>query len=207
MPIQVACGVRTCYGCRGASDGRRENYAYSECGLKNIVLKDVMVYRCRTCGMESVDIPNMDGLHRSIALTVLCKGSMVNGDEIRFLRKVVGLSATALAKNLGVTKVAVSRWENGSKIGGPCDRLIRLVCGFAIIREILDERSGPVEPETVTKTLQKLQEFVSAFNPSEVLSAIQGESRDEEKLLIDPEMPLGFSALPSQCTEHAERIQ
>src|ERR1039457_2458373 len=106
---------RACYGCRGPAQGYRQNYAYSECGLKNVVLKNVMVYRCDRCGSQSVDIPNMDGLHRHLALGILCKSSLLSGEEIKFLRGVAGLSATQLAKNLCVTKNAVSRWENNAK--------------------------------------------------------------------------------------------
>lgn len=199
--------LQICYGCHGSAEGRRENYAYSECGLKNVVLKNVVVYRCRQCGAESVEIPNMDGLHRTIALTVLCKGSQLNGDEVRFLRKVAGLSATALARNIGVTKVAVSRWENGAKVSGPCDRVIRLVCGFSIIREILDDRSGPVSPERVTKTVERLQEFLAAFNPAEVLSGIRNVPHDQERLLIDPELPFNAVTTWSNTPACEQRIQ
>src|ERR1019366_3932998 len=123
---------RTCSECRGSSEGRRENYTYTECGLKNVVLIDVLVYRCVRCGAEQVEIPNMDGLHRTVALAVLCKGRLLSGDEIRFLRKVAGFTATNLAKSLAVTKNAVSKWENGGKIGPASDRAIRGICGIQI---------------------------------------------------------------------------
>src|ERR1035441_7350055 len=90
---------RTCLECRGNAGGRRENYTYTECGLKNVVLVDVMVYRCVRCGAEQVEIPNMDGLHRTVALAVLCKPRLLAGDEIRFLRKVAGMTETTLANS------------------------------------------------------------------------------------------------------------
>ena len=180
---------RVCYECGSRAEGHRGNYSYTECGLKNISLKNVWVYRCQ-CGAESVDIPNMDGLHRTIALSLLCKRSLLANDEIRFLRKVAGFTATELANNLGVTKMAVSRWENRGKIGGQSDRSIRVLCGLAIIEEIVQERSGPVNFESVQQTIEQLKQFLMQFNPKTVLPRIEDDVRDSGRMLIDPEHPM-----------------
>jgi transcriptional regulator with XRE-family HTH domain len=149
--------LRTCTDCRGGAKGKRENYTYTQCGLKNVVLVDVLVYRCARCGAEQVEIPNMDGLHRTVSLAVLCKPRLLSGDEIRFLRTVAGLTATNLAKNLAVTKNALSRWENGAKHGLASDCAIRAVCGMGIIADIVNQQSGSVDPADVAKTLETLQ--------------------------------------------------
>jgi putative zinc finger/helix-turn-helix YgiT family protein len=188
---------RICYECQSTAIGRREAYPYTECGLKHIVLKDVLVFRCSECGAEQVDIPNMDGLHRSIALRLLCKKTLLSRDEIRFLRKVAGFTATELASNLGVTKTAVSRWENGAKIGGQSDRSIRILCGLAILGEIVEERSGAVPPEDVAQTLEKLKSFLLAFNPKKTLSQIEDDRQESDRLFIDPEYP-ALTLLPSK---------
>jgi YgiT-type zinc finger domain-containing protein len=186
--------TRTCYECRGKAEGRRENYMYSECGLNNVVLKDVMVYRCRRCGANSVEIPNMDGLHRTIGMALLCKKSMLRHDEVRFLRTVAGMTATELAKRMGVTKTAVSRWENGvKKIGRQSDRSIRTTCGLAILEEIVVGNSGPIHDESVTETLNVLKRFLAEFTPT--LPMITEEAHDSDKMVIDPELLSGVSIM------------
>lgn len=188
--------LRTCTECRGSAEGKRENYTYTECGLKNVVLTDVLVYRCARCGSEQVEIPNMDGLHRTIALAVLCKPRLLSGDEIRFLRGVAGLTATKLAKNLAVTKNAVSRWENTGKLGPASDRAIRAVCGMGIIAEIVNQQSGLVNAKDVTRTINTLHGFFVQFNIQSAPS-IREETGEAEKLMIDPSSPFTFSMLPT----------
>jgi putative zinc finger/helix-turn-helix YgiT family protein len=200
--------LRTCFECKGVAEGRRENYTYSECGLKNVVLKNVMVHRCRRCGSECVDIPNMDGLHRTLALGVLCKRSLLSADEIRFLRGVAGFTATELSRSLGVTKAAVSRWENGAKIGGQSDRGVRLICGFAIMEEIVDQRCGAVNANDVKEAWVKLRRFFVQFNMKNVLANICSESQESEKLIIDPDLPFSFSLLPVlHSDDQSESVQ
>lgn len=188
--------LRTCYECRGSAEGRRENYPYAACGLKNVVLTGVVVYRCSLCGAESVDIPNMDGLHHTIALSVLCKPRLLSGDEIRFLRKVAGFTATGLAKSLSVTKHAVSRWENGARVGPASDKAIRSTCGLSIIADIVNQRAGAVNPNDVLRTVQTLQGFFVRFDPQSVLAEVRNEAGDAEKLMIDPSLN-SFQYLPT----------
>jgi len=201
---------RTCTECRGYAEGRRENYTYTECGLKNVVLEKVWVYRCVRCGAEQVEIPNMDGLHRTVALAVLCKRRLLAGDEIRFLRKVAGFTATNLAKSLAVTKNAVSKWENTGKIGPASDRAVRATCGMQIIAEIVGQQSGVVNPKDVERTVQTLQRFFVQFSPKGVLASVRDEVGEAEKLMIDPSQPFNFSLLPaflSRVNSESEAIQ
>ena len=181
--------VRTCYECRGPASGRRENYNYSECGLKNVVLKEVVVYRCTRCGAARVEIPNMDGLHRTIALMVIEKTSILSSDEVRFLRTVAGFTATRFAKALGVTKTALSRWENNQRIGTQSDRSIRIICGLSIIKELANDQAstGAVSLEKVQKTLDQINACLGQDAPK---SKPSNEGRDDSgQILIDPEFP------------------
>jgi DNA-binding transcriptional regulator YiaG len=52
-------------------------------------------------------------LERRAAITVLKDVELVNGDELKFARKVLGLRQTELGDFLGVGSETVSRWENG----------------------------------------------------------------------------------------------
>lgn len=103
-----------------------ENHHYAACGLDNVVLEKVEIYRCE-CGEEMVSIPAMPDLHTLIGTNIVAKKSLLNGKEIRFLRKNMGLAAKKLAAIIGVDNATVSRWENDNQsISGPNDRLLRL---------------------------------------------------------------------------------
>ena len=74
------------------------------------------------------EIPAIERIHQKIAEYLFRKPALLSGEEIRFLRKEMGLKAVELANLLGVSKVTVSRWENSAKpIGILSDRLIRLL--------------------------------------------------------------------------------
>jgi hypothetical protein len=56
--------------------------------------------------------------------------------------------------------------------------------------EILHERSGPVDPEHIRQTIEKLREFLGHFNPKDVLPRISDDVSDPGRLLTDPEFPM-----------------
>ncbi len=91
---------------------RRENRRYAESGLPNIVLVDVQVRHCPSCGAELVSLPRLSELHRAIALALISKPARLTSSEIKFLRKSLGWSGAEFARNLHVDPATVSRWES-----------------------------------------------------------------------------------------------
>jgi DNA-binding transcriptional regulator YiaG len=51
----------------------------------------------------------LDSLHEQLLLDVLSNGHVLAGEEVRFIRKALGLSQAALADRLGVHRVSVAR--------------------------------------------------------------------------------------------------
>ena len=52
----------------------------------------------------------------------------MTGDELRRLRRRLGLTQVQLAERLGVTSTSVARWERGERaISEPVARLVRLL--------------------------------------------------------------------------------
>src|SRR5690606_8452585 len=92
---------------------------YEECGLPNVTLVGVPARKCRECGCVRVRIPGIEGLHRTLALTVLRKQSRLTGAEVRFLRKYIGLSGADFARRVGAEPETISRWENDKQGMGP----------------------------------------------------------------------------------------
>src|SRR5919109_5024054 len=118
----------TCPNCGSRKvEKSTEDYPYKESGLDNVILGGIKVYRCKDCNEVMPEIPQIDTLHKLIALHIIKKNEPLTGKELKFLRKEMGLSSVELAKQFGVNKVTVSRWENDAeKIGPANDKLIRL---------------------------------------------------------------------------------
>ncbi len=119
-----------CYNCGQADMQASEGtYEYDLTGLPYaIVLAGVPLERCPACGEEAITVPDPEGLHRAIALTIVAADRPLLGAEVRFLRKLLDKSAADLAGLMGVDVKTLSRWENGrQKIGRVAERLLRLL--------------------------------------------------------------------------------
>jgi len=115
-----------CSHCEREANVITGSYRLDQMGLP-VVLKNVELVKCDECGTVEPIIPNLDGLMHSIAWTVISHECRLAGDEIRFLRKYLGLSTTEFTELMHITKDCLSRWENGEDVGAQSDRLIRLV--------------------------------------------------------------------------------
>src|SRR5579862_6936678 len=177
--------VRRCYECRGTMTGKHENYPYTEVGLKSVVLMNTLVFHCSKCGAIVPEIPDAACLHRLILLDVLKKQTLLSGEEIRFTRKLAGYSATELARVMGVTKNAVSRWENDKKaIGKEADRLIRLVCFTKLLERLSGVDSD--EKNDLPTNVAKLARLVKSLNITALLQHIEGKAEGSKRITIDP---------------------
>lgn len=118
-----------CPDCGKAMRSRKtRRYVYRESGLTSVALTGIRVFWCPGCRVEYPEIPNIIGLHRTIAGALTRKPSPLTGAEFRFLRKEIGLKAKELAQHLGTTDVNLSRWETGdTPINPAADRLVRLL--------------------------------------------------------------------------------
>ncbi len=102
-----------CFECDSSKiSSNSDAYRYFECGLPNVVLHGVTVYRCRDCGAEYVSIPDMEGLHRALAMVIVNKNGRLTPAEVRFSRKSLGWSGADFARKFHVSPSAVSRWES-----------------------------------------------------------------------------------------------
>ncbi len=117
-----------CFHCGQEMSRSYERHHYKECGLGAVYLENVEVCNCRRCNEKIVRIPETPRLNLEIGEGILQKDSILAGDEIRFLRKNMGLKAVDLQNILGVNNATISRWERGKqKISPSHDRLLRVV--------------------------------------------------------------------------------
>lgn len=135
--------ARKCYDCGGVMEGNRgSNYKYTECGLNSVNLVNILVFHCKNpqCGAVVPEIPAMSDLHRAIAFSLIQKDSLLAGQEVKFLRKMCGLSGVDLAQLMGTHPTNLSKWESGARnISKKCDVALRLLAFSAIVQEVLRE--------------------------------------------------------------------
>lgn len=170
-----------CYECGHAMEGRFENYRYTECGLNSVVLNNILVFHCGHCGARVPEIPATAALHARIAFDILFKKkTLLSGEEIRYLRTMAGFSAAKLADHVGVHKVTVSRWENGSKIGRNSDRVLRVTCFAQIAENLGINDSIPVS--VVGETAQQMK----CLDLPRIFEQIENRQEGSMKMHIDP---------------------
>ncbi len=150
-----------CPACGNKLKKNIKDYRYIESGLDNIILKGINVYECPECGESMAGIRNVEGLHKAIAMSLIKKSGLLNGREVRFLRKEMGLNAKRFAALLGVDPVSVSRWENQkTDIGITNDKLIRM-----LFIQRIEEECNKVAKDTlkligsIKKASEKKQEI------------------------------------------------
>lgn len=105
---------------------RAEPFHYTACGLDNVYL--MSGYSVETFGGEQhVSVKDAEELHEAIASFLVNGKKVLEGQEVRFLRKFLGLTQASMGAALGVSDQAVARYEKDkAKFDGSNDILLRL---------------------------------------------------------------------------------
>src|SRR5580704_2196602 len=120
--------IHECTNCEEPVAPERRDYPYTESGLSNVILQGVEIAVCPKCGSSDVIIPRMAKIHRAIAQALANSPARLTGEQLRFLRKHLGLSGEQLGRYLHTDKTKISKWERGEdQIGPATDRLVRLL--------------------------------------------------------------------------------
>lgn len=153
-----------CHVCGGPVIDRRvtadEPYHYTGAGLSNVYLDGIYIRRCPECDTNNPVISRLGELHGLISKTLLRKHTRLTGEEVRFLRKNAGISASAFAKLLRIVPSHLSRIENGHYEGfsPSTDKLVRMSIalnekyGLAFLNRLAEELSD--EPEEIAETAE-----------------------------------------------------
>lgn len=158
-----------CPSCEKETSKTKRDYHYTESGLDNVVLKGLNIYTC-SCGEEMPEIPNIEGLHKTIAMALIHKKTLLAGQGIRFLRKAMEIKAVELAQLMGVDKVTVSRWENDkAEISNANDHLLRMI----YIRK-LEEESNQLLSEPILNILKTIAPVTGKLSEINISSRGKG---------------------------------
>ena len=75
-----------------------------------------------------VRIPDLEGLAAAVAVVRCLHPLQLSGQEVRFIRRVLGFTQKELADSLEVSAPeTISRWENGAYSGGYTEKLLRTI--------------------------------------------------------------------------------
>ena len=90
----------------------------------------------------SIEIPNIEVLLASVAVTRALIPIQMVGSELRFIRHVLNLTGTEFADAIGLSeKSVVSRWENDkTRAGGYTEKVIR-----QLILNLLGDRATGID--------------------------------------------------------------
>lgn len=132
---------------KGESAMNRE-YQYTECGLDNVVIvnMDVIV---DDADEEVYSIPNVHGLHKEIARSIITHNHAISPAELRFLRTEMGLTQAQLAVIVKKDHQTIGRWERGeTEIDPNAEFTIRIVAA-----ERLDIRTDTAAEELAARCI------------------------------------------------------
>lgn len=143
--------MKTCPVCGGRVESKRiPRYHDKLMGIQGVILVDsVNRVVCTKCGERMIEIPDLDGLVKAVAVARAKMPRKLMGAEIRFLRKVLGWNAQTLARKLGVSPETLSRWENEKQPIAPMnEKLLRLMS----ILHLEEEAAGvPLDNKAVAE--------------------------------------------------------
>lgn len=137
--------LHECSNCGEMAPIRHGMHRYDESGLSNVVLQGVGIVECGKCGNSDLILPRLAKIHQAIAAALANSPGRLTGEQLRFLRKHLGLSGDELGHYLHTDKTKISKWERGEdRIGPSNDRLIRLLAA-ALDKEMRSSVSAIAE--------------------------------------------------------------
>jgi DNA-binding transcriptional regulator YiaG len=101
-------------------------------------------------GMRSEDLGRLE---LQAAIAVLGQPDIINGDELRFARKAIGLRQPELGGLLDVSVGTVSRWETGAE---PIQRQTQLAVLLLLEHTLATGSPTPSGPSNDTAALRRI---------------------------------------------------
>ena len=110
--------------------GDNEMFKYEGCGLPNVWLVDGYKVKETPYG-EAFSIENIEDLHKAIGLHLVSLPRKLTGNELRFLRKEMGLSQKRFGNLVGRNEQSIAIWEKTDgtppKSAAIAERFLRLM--------------------------------------------------------------------------------
>lgn len=128
-------------------------FHYRACGLDNVYLRSG--YTQRDVGGETyTSVQNADELHEALAAHLVLRRKVLRGQEVRFLRKFLGLTQAELGDILSVSDQSVARYEKEQvALEGPADRFLRVI--------VMGKLTGAVDPVAIVEEIRQSDSLTS----------------------------------------------
>lgn len=134
-----------------------------------------------------VAIPGSDELAAAVALALCFMPTRFIGSEVRFIRRVLGMSGQELAAAVEMDPATLSRWENGKQeVGSWADKAVRMA---AVLRlqdrapgsslrpgEVVTLRLTPRRPDTYP-TVEVRRAWTESGDPEPVVKGWDAEAK------------------------------
>jgi transcriptional regulator with XRE-family HTH domain len=119
----------------------------------------------KTGKVIGIAVPNSEELAAAVALALCFMPVRLIGDEVRFIRRVLGMTGQDLASSVEMDPATLSRWEHGKQeIGGWADKAVRM----AAVLQLQDRAPGSsLRPEDVV-TLRLSPRLAGSYPTIEV---------------------------------------
>jgi len=80
-----------------------------------------------------ISVPHVEGLVAAIAVARALCPIQLEGAEVKFVRRAIGLSGKDFAEGLGLDPATLSRWENGKQeVGAWADKQVRMAAVISL---------------------------------------------------------------------------
>jgi transcriptional regulator with XRE-family HTH domain len=114
-----------------------EKYKYDCSGISVVLTNSVFEFSCEKCLAKFEIIRDLEGLGAAIAVGRVLSPVKLNGKEIRFLRKALGLKAMELASKIETTPETLSRYEQDKMpIGLKYERQLRMLVAATLSKKV-----------------------------------------------------------------------
>jgi DNA-binding transcriptional regulator YiaG len=110
-------------------------YHFKGSGLPNVYLRNGVTVEADPEHGQLATIDHLPDLFMAIAFALVSKPDPLTGPEMRFLRKRMDMTQTALGKELWVSEQTVANYEKGKTEDGPADRALR----FVFLAHVVDD--------------------------------------------------------------------
>ena len=125
--------------------------------FKVTLVDSVSFHIDKATGEELVRIPDLMGLINAVVRKRVCDPRKLNGDELKFIRRALGVKAVALARFLGMSPEHLSRCEASAKAMSEASEKIFRLFSFIVTRvgnaDVLLEKS--TAPKVARKTASR----------------------------------------------------
>jgi transcriptional regulator with XRE-family HTH domain len=118
-----------------------------------------------------VAVPDAEELAAAVALALCFMPARLTGQEVRFMRRVLGMTGQELAAAVEMDAATLSRWEHGKQeVGAWADKAVRM----AAVLQLQDRAPGSsLHPEDVVRL--RLGRRVEGSNPEITVHRVRPE--------------------------------